>query len=211
MDRSSEHSAGTLASKAKAAIACGCSNAGGPIQPGVGARFRLRHAGDRSRHSCLSRGGCLQQRKSFLRRRHGCSAPSRDVAAGRCDRTLGKTGSDSLRERPGMTCWHFLSWCEERKIELSPHSTRTTQRAIAERVLKRKLVSQCAHGPRSASGEMMQWRTAHSSLSYRRPNEFVEILQSPICNLASLDGTNRGTARKPSSHPQTRFKWENPD
>ena len=121
------------------------------IQPGMGVRFRLRHSGDRSRHSCFSGGGCLHQRKSFLRSRYEFIEPSGHAVAGRCDRTSGKTGSDSLRQRSGTDQPALLKLVRGTEDSADPHSARTAdaerprgefQRPIAGRVLKRKLVSQ---------------------------------------------------------------------
>ena len=142
---------GGSAAEEEAAIACSCGNACGSIEPGVGARFRLRHSGDGSRHSCSSSGGCLYERKPFLRSRHQLIEPSRDAGARRRHRASRKAGSDSLRQRPGTDQPALLELVRRTEDPTDPHSARTTdaerprgefQRTIARRVLKRKLVSQ---------------------------------------------------------------------
>ena len=70
----------------------------GPIESGMGVGFCVRHTGDGTRDWRASGGGCLYERKPFLRSRH----QSAEV-----DTSL-----------PELTSRHFLSWCEEQTIQL---------------------------------------------------------------------------------------------
>ena len=106
------------AAQTEAALACGCGITRDAVQPGMGARFRLRYSGDGSRHSCFSGGGCLHQRKPFLRSRHKFIEPSVTRALEAVIERRGKPEAIRCDNGPELTSRHFLSWCEERKIQL---------------------------------------------------------------------------------------------
>ena len=127
--------------KAEAAFARGRRFTPGADQPGMGAGFCLRHPGDGSRHSCFSSGGCLYKRKPFLRSRYEFIEPSGDAGAGRGDRTSGKTGSDSLRQRSGADQPALSELVRRAEDSTDPHSAGA---ADAERP--------CGEFQRSAAG-----------------------------------------------------------
>jgi len=89
-----------------------------------------------------------------------------------------------------MTSRHFLSWCEERKIQLIHiQPGRPMQNGHVEsfnRLRDECLNANWFHNPLDARARISAWCEAysgerpHSSLGYRTPNEFAEILKSSV-------------------------------
>jgi putative transposase len=92
---------------------------------------------------------------------------------------------------PELTSRHFLSWCEERKIQLIHiQPGRPMQNGHVES-FNGRLRDECLNANwfrnlSDARGKIAAWRDEyngerpHSSLGYRTPNEFAEILKSSV-------------------------------
>jgi putative transposase len=92
---------------------------------------------------------------------------------------------------PELTSRHFLNWCEERKIQLIHiQPGRPIQNGHMESFTGR-LWDECLNANWfrnlfDARGKTAAWRDEyngerpHSSLAYRTPNEFAEILKSSV-------------------------------
>jgi putative transposase len=92
---------------------------------------------------------------------------------------------------PELTSRHFLSWCEERKIQLIHiQPGRPMQNGHVES-FNGRLRDECLNANWfrnlvDARGKIAAWRDEynserpHSSLGYRTPNEFAEVLQSSV-------------------------------
>jgi putative transposase len=90
---------------------------------------------------------------------------------------------------PELTSRHFLSWCEERKIQLIHiQPGKPTQNGHVES-FNGRLRDECLNATwfrtlADARGKITNWREEyncerpHSSLGYRTPNEFAEVLKS---------------------------------
>jgi putative transposase len=90
---------------------------------------------------------------------------------------------------PELTSQHFLSWCEERKIQvIHIEPGRPMQNGHVES-FNRRLRDEClnanwfrtameARAKISARRDEYNGEPPHSSLGYRTPNEFAEILKS---------------------------------
>jgi putative transposase len=92
---------------------------------------------------------------------------------------------------PELTSRHFLSWCEERKIQLIHiQPGRPMQNGHIEsfngRLRDECLNANWFHNLADARRKIGAWRDEyngerpHSSLGYRTPNEFAEILKSSV-------------------------------
>jgi putative transposase len=92
---------------------------------------------------------------------------------------------------PELTSRHFLSWCEERKIQLIHiQPGRPMQNGHIEsfngRLRDECLNANWFHNLADARSKIRAWRDEyngerpHSSLGYRTPNEFAESLKSSI-------------------------------
>jgi putative transposase len=92
---------------------------------------------------------------------------------------------------PEFTSRHFLSWCEERKIQLIHiQPGRPMQNGHIEsfngRLRDECLNAHSFHNLADARRKIGAWRDEynserpHSSLGYRTPNEFAEILKSSV-------------------------------
>lgn len=92
---------------------------------------------------------------------------------------------------PELTSRHFLSWCEERKIQLIHiQPGRPMQNGHVEsfngRLRDECLNASWFHTLADARSKIAAWRDEyngerpHSSLGYRTPNEFAEILKSSV-------------------------------
>jgi putative transposase len=92
---------------------------------------------------------------------------------------------------PEFTSRHFLSWCEERKIQLIHiQPGRPMQNGHIEsfngRLRDECLNANWFHNLADARRKIEAWREEynsqrpHSSLGYRTPNEFAEILKSSV-------------------------------
>jgi putative transposase len=90
---------------------------------------------------------------------------------------------------PELTSRHFLSWCEQRKIQLIHiQPGRPMQKGHIEsfngRLRDECLNANCFHNLADAKRKIGAWRheynseRPHSSLGYRTPNEFAEHLKS---------------------------------
>ncbi len=94
---------------------------------------------------------------------------------------------------PELTSRHFLAWCEERKIQLIHiQPGKPTQNAYIES-FNGRLRDECLNATwfrnlADARYKIAQWQTEynrerpHSSLGYRTPNEFAEVLKSSVTN-----------------------------
>ena len=92
---------------------------------------------------------------------------------------------------PELTSRHFLSWCEEQKIQLIHiQPGKPTQNSHVES-FNGRLRDECLNANwfrhlADARGKITQWKDEynrerpHSSLGYRTPYEFAEILKSSI-------------------------------
>jgi len=92
---------------------------------------------------------------------------------------------------PELTSRHFLSWCEERKIQLIHiQPGRPMQNGHVES-FNGRLRDECLNANwfrnlADARGKIGAWKDEyngerpHSSLGYRTPNEFAEILKSSV-------------------------------
>jgi len=92
---------------------------------------------------------------------------------------------------PELTSRHFLSWCEERKIQLIHiQPGRPMQNGHVES-FNGRLRDECLNANWfrnlvDARGKIAAWRheynseRPHSSLGYRTPNEFAEVLKSSV-------------------------------
>jgi putative transposase len=94
---------------------------------------------------------------------------------------------------PELTSRHFLSWCEERKIQLIHiQPGRPMQNGHVEsfngRLRDECLNANWFHNLADARAKIGAWRNEynserpHSSLGYRTPNEFAEQLKSSVTN-----------------------------
>ena len=92
---------------------------------------------------------------------------------------------------PELTSRHFLSWCEERKIQLIHiQPGRPMQNGHIEsfngRLRDECLNANWFHNLADARAKIRAWRDEynserpHSSLGYRTPNEFAECLKSSV-------------------------------
>jgi len=92
---------------------------------------------------------------------------------------------------PELTSRHFLSWCEERKIQLIHiQPGRPMQNGHIEsfngRLRDECLNANWFHNLADARAKIRAWRDEyngerpHSSLGYRTPNEFAEYLKSSV-------------------------------
>jgi len=94
---------------------------------------------------------------------------------------------------PELTSRHFLAWCEERKIQLIHiQPGRPMQNGHVES-FNGRLRDECLNANWfrnliDAKAKIAAWREEynserpHSSLGYRTPNEFAEILKSSVMN-----------------------------
>jgi len=94
---------------------------------------------------------------------------------------------------PELTSRHFLAWCEERKIRLIHiQPGRPMQNGHVES-FNGRLRDECLNANwfqnlMDAKAKIAAWREEynserpHSSLGYRTPNEFAEILKSSVMN-----------------------------
>jgi putative transposase len=92
---------------------------------------------------------------------------------------------------PELTSRHFLSWCEERPIQLIPiQPGKPVPNGPAESS-KGRLRDECLNinwfrNLAEARNKVAQWKQEyngerpHSSLGYRTPNEFAEVLKSSV-------------------------------
>ncbi len=92
---------------------------------------------------------------------------------------------------PELTSRHFLSWCEERKIQLIHiQPGRPMQNGYVES-FNGRLRDECLNANwfqnlTDARAKIAAWREEynserpHSSLGYRTPNEFAEVLKSSV-------------------------------
>jgi transposase InsO family protein len=92
---------------------------------------------------------------------------------------------------PELTSRHFLSWCEERKIQLIHiQPGRPMQNGHVES-FNGRLRDECLNANWfrnlfDARGKIAAWRDEyngerpHSSLGYRTPNEFAAVLKSSV-------------------------------
>lgn len=92
---------------------------------------------------------------------------------------------------PELTSRHFLSWCEERQIQLLHiQPGKPVQNGQAES-FNGRLRDECLNANwftnlADARNKIAQWKQdyngerPHSSLGYRTPNEFAEILKSSV-------------------------------
>ena len=92
---------------------------------------------------------------------------------------------------PELTSRHFLSWCEERKIQLIHiQPGRPMQNGLVES-FNGRLRDECLNANWfrnlvDAKEKIAAWRDEynserpHSSLGYRTPNEFAEVLRSSV-------------------------------
>ena len=92
---------------------------------------------------------------------------------------------------PELTSRHFLSWCDERKIQLIHiQPGRPMQNGHVES-FNGRLRDECLNANwfrtlADARGKITMWRDEyngerpHSSLGYRTPNEFAEVLKSSV-------------------------------
>jgi putative transposase len=96
-----------------------------------------------------------------------------------------------VRQRAELTSRHFLSWWEERKIQLIHiQPGRPMQNGHIEsfngRLRDECLNANWFHNLADARRKIEAWRDEynserpHSSLGYRTPNEFAEILKSSV-------------------------------
>jgi putative transposase len=92
---------------------------------------------------------------------------------------------------PELTSRHFLSWCEELKIQLIHiQPGKPMQNGHVEsfngRLRDKCLNASWFHNLVDARGKVGRWRQEydgerpHSSLNYRTPNEFAEVLRSSV-------------------------------
>ena len=92
---------------------------------------------------------------------------------------------------PELTSRHFLSWCEERRIQvLHIQPGKPVQNGYVES-FNGRLRDECLNANwftnlDDARSKIMQWKQEyngerpHSSLGYRTPNEFAEVLKSSV-------------------------------
>src|ERR1700685_920750 len=103
----------------------------------------------------------------------------------------GKPESIRCDNGPELTSRHFLSWCEERKIQLIHiQPGRPMQNGHIEsfngRLRDECLNANWFHNLADARAKIRAWREEyngerpHSSLGYRTPNEFAEHLKSSV-------------------------------
>jgi putative transposase len=92
---------------------------------------------------------------------------------------------------PELTSLHFLGWCEEGKIQvLHIQPGKPTQNGHVEsfhgRLRDECLNATWFHNLADARNKITQWKheyhgeRPHSSLGYRTPNEFAEVLKSSV-------------------------------
>jgi putative transposase len=92
---------------------------------------------------------------------------------------------------PELTSRHFLGWCEEHKIQLIHiQPGKPTQNGHVES-FNGRLRDECLNATwfrnlADARNKITQWQNEyncerpHSSLGYRTPNEFAEVLKSSL-------------------------------
>jgi putative transposase len=110
------------------------------------------------------------------------------------DRAIEQRGTpESIRcdNGPELTSRHFLSWCEERKIQLIHiQPGKPTQNGYVES-FNGRLRDECLNANwfanlMDARHKITQWKDEynrerpHSSLGYRTPMEFAEVLKSSV-------------------------------
>jgi putative transposase len=94
---------------------------------------------------------------------------------------------------PELTSRHFLSWCEERRIQLIHiQPGKPSQNGHVEsfngRFRDECLNASWFHNLTDARTKITKWKgeyngdRPHSSLGYRTPNEFAEVLKSSVMN-----------------------------
>jgi hypothetical protein len=92
---------------------------------------------------------------------------------------------------PELTSRHFLSWCEERKIQLIHIQPGKPMQNGHVESFNGRLRDECLNANWfrnlfDARAKIAAWRDEyngerpHSSLGYRTPNEFAEILKSSV-------------------------------
>jgi putative transposase len=136
-------------------------------------------------------GGCLHEGKPFFRSRHEFVEPSSDAGLrGGIER---RPMPEAIRcdNGPEFTSRHFLSWCEERKIQLihiqpgKPMQNRHIE-SFNGRLRDECLNANWFHNLADARRKIAAWRDEynserpHSSLGYRTPNEFAAQLNSSV-------------------------------
>jgi transposase InsO family protein len=102
-----------------------------------------------------------------------------------------RTGSFCTYYGPELTSRHFLGWCEERKIQLIHiQPGKPTQNGHVES-FNGRLRDECLNATwfrnlADARKKITGWQDEyncerpHSSLGYRTPNEFAEVLKSSM-------------------------------